>query len=48
LAKRRGKALKGAKPGTRHPKNLVLTLPDFMRWSSGGVGCGEGGFADLP
>ena len=48
LAKRREKALKGAKPGTKHLKNLVLTLPDFMRWSSGGVGCGGDGFADLP
>jgi len=47
LAKRREKALKGAKPGPRHIKNLVFMLPDFMRWSSGGVGCGGGGFADL-
>jgi len=25
-----------------------LMLPDFMMWSSGGVGCGGCGFADLP
>jgi len=25
-----------------------LTLLNFMRWSSGGVGCRGDGFADLP
>jgi len=48
VAKRREKALKGEKPGTKHLKNLVLTLPYFMRWSSGGVGCRGCGFADVP
>jgi len=40
--------MKVGKQDPKHLENLVLTLPDFKRRSSGGLGCGGSGYADLP